>query len=90
MRANIVSTKGSVWKLITETEDRGSLKTTNAMQCGNDVVIQVSTRQRNPDYTYVIAEALTTIHNMLIVDVVDSLGNVIGRELRPIKLTHKF
>jgi hypothetical protein len=37
------------------------MKSTKAMQAGTSVVIQVTTQQRNPDGSYVVAEALTTV-----------------------------
>ena len=56
------------WKLITKfsSESRGTMKSTKAMQCGESVVVQVTTQQRNPDGSYAIAEALTTVANAYI------------------------
>ena len=56
------------WKLITKfsSESRGTMKSTKAMQCGESVVVQVTTQQRNPDGSYAIAEALTTVENAYI------------------------
>lgn len=53
------------WKLITKfsSESRGTMKSTKAMQCGNAVVVQVTTQQRNPNGSYSIAEALTTVYS---------------------------
>lgn len=61
---------GDTFKLISKasSESEGWMKSTKAMQCGNDVVIQVTTQQRNPDGSYSIAEALTTISNKIIVE----------------------
>lgn len=58
------------WKLITKfsSESRGTMKSTKAMQCGNSVVVQVTTQQRNPDGSYAIAEALTTVANAVIME----------------------
>ncbi len=44
-------------------ESEGWMKSTKAMQCGRDVVVQVTTQQRNPDGSYSIAEALTTVRD---------------------------
>ena len=44
----------------------GIMKSTKAMQCGESVVVQVTTQQRNPDGSYAIAEALTTVANAYI------------------------
>lgn len=56
------------WKLITKfsSESRGTMKSTKAMQCGESVVVQVTTQQRNPDGSYAVAEALTTVANAYI------------------------
>ena len=56
------------WKLITKfsSESRGTMKSTKAMQCGTSVVAQVTTQQRNPNGSYAIAEALTTVENAYI------------------------
>lgn len=56
------------WKLITKfsSESRGTMKSTKAMQCGTSVVVQVTTQQRNPNGSYAIAEALTTVANAYI------------------------
>lgn len=58
------------WKLITKfsSESRGTMKSTKAMQCGNSVVVQVTTQQRNPDGSYAVAEALTTVANAVIIE----------------------
>jgi hypothetical protein len=61
---------GDTFKLISKasSDSEGWMKSTKAMQCGNDVVIQVTTQQRNPDGSYSVAEALTTISNKIIVE----------------------
>ena len=58
------------WKLITKfsSESRGTMKSTKAMQCGDAVVVQVTTQQRNQDGSYSLAEALTTVYNAKIVE----------------------
>lgn len=66
---------GDLFQLIAKasSESQGWMKSTKAMQCGNDVVIQVTTQQKNPDGSYAVAEALTTV-NMALIDV-DANGN---------------
>ena len=61
---------GDTFKLISKasSEAEGWMKSTKAMQCGNDVVVQVTTQQQNIDGTYSIAEALTTVTNAVIVE----------------------
>lgn len=56
---------GDMFKLISKasSEAEGWMKSTKAMQCGNAVVVQVTTQQRNPDGSYSIAEALTTVYS---------------------------
>lgn len=56
---------GDMFKLISKasSENEGWMKSTKAMQCGNAVVVQVTTQQRNPDGSYSIAEALTTVYS---------------------------
>ena len=56
------------FKLISKasSESEGWMKSTKAMQCGTSVVVQVTTQQRNPNGSYAIAEALTTVANAYI------------------------
>lgn len=71
------------WKLITKfsSESRGTMKSTKAMQCGNSVVVQVTTQQRNPDGSYAVAEALTTVDRVYISEEKDENGIVISRSI---------
>lgn len=59
---------GDIFKLISKasSENEGWMKSTKAMQCGESVVVQVTTQQRNQDGSYSIAEALTTVNNAYI------------------------
>lgn len=59
---------GDTFKLISKasSENEGWMKSTKAMQCGESVVVQVTTQQRNPDGSYAVAEALTTVANAYI------------------------
>ena len=70
---------GDTFKLISKasSEAEGWMKSTKAMQCGNSVVVQVTTQQRNLDGSYAIAEALTTVQNAFIHEVfnTDELDN---------------
>ena len=61
---------GDLFKLISKasSQNEGWMKSTKAMQVGNSVVIQVTTQQRNPDGSYVVAEALTTVNNSVIME----------------------
>lgn len=61
---------GDTFKLISKasSEQEGWMKSTKAMQVGNSVVIQVTTQQRNPDGSYAVAEALTTVDNAVVIE----------------------
>ena len=77
---------GDTFKLISKasSEAEGWMKSTKAMKCGKDVVIQVTTQQKNPDGSYSVAEALTTAHNKKIVETTDENGNVVSRTIEEI------
>ncbi|MDD5359501.1 MAG: hypothetical protein PHI02_04445 [Sulfurovaceae bacterium] len=72
---------GDLFKLISKasSENEGWMKSTKAMQCGDDVVVQVTTQQRNPDGSYVVAEALTTVQNACIEEKEDAKGVITSR-----------
>jgi hypothetical protein len=74
---------GDTFKLISKasSEAEGWMKSTKAMQAGRDVVVQVTTQQRNPDGSYSIAEALTTVSNAEIVEFVEN-GEVTKRHIK--------
>jgi hypothetical protein len=73
---------GDTFRLISKasSEAEGWMKSTKAMPAGSSVVVQVTTQQRNPDGTYAVAEALTTIPNVIIAEFVDN-GVVTSRTL---------
>ena len=77
---------GDTFQLISKasSEAEGWFKSTKAMKCGKDVVIQVTTQQKNPDGSYSVAEALTTAHNKKIVETTDKNGNVVSRTIEEI------
>ena len=72
---------GDMFKLISKasSQSEGWMKSTKAMQAGADVVVQVTTQQRNPDGSYALAEALTTVRNAYVAEKKDDDGNVIAR-----------
>jgi len=74
---------GDTFKLISKasSEAEGWMKSTKAMQAGRNVVVQVTTQQRNLDGSYSIAEALTTVPNAEIIDVVEN-GVVVARQIQ--------
>lgn len=73
---------GDTFKLISKasSQNEGWMKSTKAMQCGNSVVVQVTTQQRNPNGSYAIAEALTTVANAIIIEEIKD-GIVISRKI---------
>ena len=73
---------GDMFRLISKasSESEGWMKSTKAMQAGTSVVVQVTTQQRNPDNSYSLAEALTTVPNSKIEEQVEG-GVVIARKI---------
>lgn len=62
---------GDMFKLLSKasSEKEGWMKSTKAMQIdGIGCVVQVTTQQRNPDGSYVVAEALTFVPGVMIKD----------------------
>ena len=59
---------GDTFLLISKasSESEGWMKSTKAMPAGNSVVVQVTTQQRNPDGSYSLTDALTTVENAII------------------------
>ena len=80
---------GDTFRLISKasSEDEGWMKSTKAMPAGDSVVIQVTTQQRNPDGSYSIGEALTTVPNVIIAEFYDN-GEVVSRSLVQRSLIH--
>lgn len=78
---------GDTFQLISKasSESEGWMKSTKAMQAGNSVVVQVTTQQRNPDGSYSIAEALTTVPNAKIVTETYNDGVPISRHIENIR-----
>ena len=70
---------GDTFKLISKasSDNEGWMKSTKAMDVGNGVVIQVTTQQKNKDGSYAVAEALSYVPNVKIVEVfnTDKLDN---------------
>jgi hypothetical protein len=70
-----------LWQLICKgsSESQGWMKSTKAMQIGNNVVIQTTTQQKV--ISYVITDSSTTVENAKIVEDKDESGKVIGRRV---------
>ncbi|WP_289100991.1 hypothetical protein [uncultured Marinobacter sp.] len=69
---------GDLFQLLCKasSQKEGWMKSTKAMQTGTGCVVQVTTQQRNPDGTYAVAEAVTFVPGVTIVE--DNNG---GRKL---------
>jgi len=61
---------GDLFQLLCKasSESEGWMKSTKAMQVWNGCIVQVTTQQRNPDGSYSLAEALTYVPGVKIVD----------------------
>jgi len=66
-------------------EAEGWMKSTKGMDTGKGCVIQVTTQQRNQDGSYSIAEALTYVQGVTLVEQYDEDGKVIGRRLKGVR-----
>ena len=80
---------GDLFQLISKasSENEGWMKSTKAMDVGTGCVVQVTTQQRNPDGSYVVAEALTYVPGVEIENVEemnsDNLIEIVARKLVP-------
>ena len=74
---------GDSFKLISKasTENEGWMKSTKAYDYGTGVVLQVTTQQRNPDGSYAVAEAITNVPGVTIIEHKDQNDVVIGRRI---------
>lgn len=80
---------GDTFRLISKasSEVEGWMKSTKAMPAGDSVVVQVTTQQRNPDGSYSIGEALTTVPNAIIAEFLEEDDTVKYRTIIPRVLT---
>ena len=60
------------------------MKSTKAIKCSKDAVIQVKKKKKNPDGSYSVAEALTKKKKKKIVETTDQNGNVVSRTIEEI------
>ena len=60
---------GDMFQLLCKASSKaeGWMKSSKAMEVASGCVVQVTTQQRNPDGSYVVAEALTFVPNVRIV-----------------------
>jgi len=64
---------GDMFRLLCKasSQAQGWMKSTKAMETWGGCVVQVTTQQKNPDGSYAVAEALTFVPGVRIVDDVD-------------------
>lgn len=81
---------GDTFRLISKasSEAEGWMKSTKAMAAGTSVVVQVTTQQRNPDGSYSVAEALTTVPNAIIAEYMEN-GVISYRNIVERNATHE-
>lgn len=76
---------GDMWQLLSKasSESEGWMKSTKAMEInGEGCLVQITTQQRNPDGSYVVAEALQFVPNVVVVEIHDEdSGELLGRQL---------
>jgi hypothetical protein len=79
----VVFGNGDMFQLLCKasSENEGWMKSTKAMSTGNGCVVQVTTKQRNGDGSYSIAEALTFVPGVIIKVKRNGKGDVTSREL---------
>ena len=82
---------GDTFLLISKasSEAEGWMKSTKAMPVGTSVVVQVTTQRRNPDGSYSITDALTTVDNAIIWELIGTDGKAEYRTIIPRTEEHK-
>lgn len=77
----VVIGDGDMFKLLCKaySEAEGWMKSTKAMEVNGGCLVQVTTQQKNLDGSYAIAEALSFVPN---VKIIDDINN--GRKLAPL------
>jgi len=79
---DVVMFGDDLFKLLSKasSESEGWMKSTKAMDTGKGCVVQVTTQQRNLDGSYAVAEALTFVPGVKILDQIYK-GQLTGRKL---------
>lgn len=87
VRDVVVFGDGDMFKLMCKasSEEQGWMKSTKACDVGTGCIVQVTTQQRNPDGSYAIAEALTFVPGVRIVEVFDGAGAPTSRAFERIE-----
>jgi hypothetical protein len=67
---------GDLWQLLSKasSQSQGWMKSCKAMEVPGGAVVQVTTQQRNPDGSYAVAEAVTFVPDVRVVDDTESGG----------------
>ena len=75
-----------LFKLLSKasSEEEGWMRSTKAMEVEGGCVVQVTTQQRNSDFTFSLAEALTYVPGVEIACEGSQEGGITGRRLVPI------
>lgn len=71
---------GDMFRLLCKasSQAQGWMKSTKAMEVHGGCVVQATTQQKNPDGSYSVAEALTFVPGVLIVDDVNGGRRLVG------------
>lgn len=69
------------FQLLNKIVGRSFVKSTKAMEVSGGCVVRVSTRERNPDGGWSVAEALTFVPNVKVAVVHNDTGEIVGRVL---------
>lgn len=79
------------FKLISKasSQNEGWIRSTKALDTGAGCVIQVTTQQRNPDGSYAVAEALTYVPGVTILDLKRE-GTTVARYIKPTEEAEKI
>jgi hypothetical protein len=83
----VVFGDGDMFKLMCKasSEKEGWMKSTKACEVAGGCIVQVTTQQENIDGTYAVAEALTYVPGVWIMEVRNTEGVVTGRRFEPIE-----
>jgi hypothetical protein len=70
VRDIVVFGNGDAFQLICKasSEAEGWMKSTKAYDTGKDVILQVTTQQRNPDGSYAVAEAICFVPDSTVIN----------------------
>jgi len=81
---DVVMFGDDLFKLLSKasSENEGWMKSTKAFDTGKGVLVQVTTQQRNPDGSYAVAEALSFVPGVKVVEQVSNSDGLIKRYLK--------